>query len=102
MVTLRTGSPAAAAVPYDAVTQTFTVSVSSGVVSPNKYGYLFQVPDASDNPRRLFVPFWVESSSFEWNDAFMYEVMIDRFFHGGQARSGPNGRPPSCRRLARG
>jgi glycosidase len=78
---------------YNAAVRTFTVSVSSGVTSPNKYGYLFQVVDTKDNPARLFVPFWIGSTSFEWTDAFLYEVMVDRFYHGGTSLEGPNGPP---------
>jgi glycosidase len=93
VVTLNGATVAAGAVPFDASTQTFTVSVSSGVTSPNKYGYVFQVKDTAGNASRLFVPFWIGSTSFEWSDAFMYEVMIDRFLAGGTSKEGPNGAP---------
>jgi glycosidase len=88
------GTPVASgAVPYDATTHTFSVSVSSGVTSPNKYGYLFQVQDLSGQSARLFVPFWVQGSDWEWQDAFIYEVMVDRFLPGGTSKEGPNGPP---------
>ncbi len=90
VVTLN-GAPAT--VPYDAGSHTFSVSVSSGVTSPMKYSYLFQVEDQSGNVSRLFVPFWIEASSFEWQDAFMYEVMIDRYLAGGTSQEGPVGPP---------
>ncbi len=93
VVTLNGAPLAASAVPYDAGTHTFTVSVSSGVTSPNKYGYLFQVEDKNSNPATLFVPFWIEASSFAWTDSFMYEVMVDRFLAGGTSKAGPNGPP---------
>ena len=88
------GAPAAAgAVAYDAGSHLFTVSVSSGVSAPNKYGYLFQVADKNGIPARLFVPFWIEATTFEWKDAFLYEIMVDRFLAGGTSKAGPNGPP---------
>ncbi len=93
VVTLNGAPVAASAVPYDAGTHTFTVSVSSGVTPPNKYGYLFQVEDKNGNPATLFVPFWIEASTFAWTDSFMYEVMVDRFLAGGTSKAGPNGPP---------
>jgi glycosidase len=92
VITLNGSAVAAGSIPYDATSHTFTVSVSSGV-TPNKYGYLFQVADKNGLPARLFVPFWIESTTFEWNDAFLYEVMIDRFLAGGTSKQGPNGPP---------
>jgi glycosidase len=93
VITLN-GSPLpTSAVPYDPTTHLFTVSVSSGVTAPSKYGYLFQVADLYGDPARLFVPFWIEANAFEWSDAFIYEVMIDRFLAGGTSKQGPNGSP---------
>jgi neopullulanase len=94
LVTLNGATVPSSAAPYDASTHTFTVSVSSGITAPNKYGYVFQVQDTYGNVSRLFVPFWIEASTFEWNDAFMYEVMIDRFLASGTtSKEGPNGAP---------
>jgi glycosidase len=93
VVTLNGAPVSAGAVPYDPTTHLFTISVSSGITSPNKYGYVFQVQDTAGNPARLFVPFWIGSSSFEWTDSFMYEVMVDRFVAGGTSKVGPNGPP---------
>jgi neopullulanase len=93
LVSLNGKALPASDVPYDASTHLFTVSVGKGVTSPNKFSYLFQVEDRYGNPARLFVPFWIESGSFQWSDAFMYEVMIDRFLAGGTSKAGPNGPP---------
>jgi neopullulanase len=93
VVTLNGAPVAASAVPYDPTTREFTISVSSGITSPDKYGYLFQVQDENGYPATLFVPFWIGSSSFEWTDSFMYEVMVDRFLPGGTSKEGPNGPP---------
>ncbi|MGZ6780460.1 MAG: alpha-amylase family glycosyl hydrolase, partial [Mycobacterium sp.] len=93
IITLNGAPVAAGAVPYDAGTHTFTVSVSSGVTSPNKYGYVFRVQDLDGKPATLFVPFWIEAASFQWKDAFVYELMTDRFLPGGTSKSGPTGPP---------
>jgi len=93
LITLNGTPVAAGSVPYDPTSQTFTVSVSSGITAPNKYGYLFQVQDTYGTPARLFVPFWVQASSFDWKDSFMYEIMVDRFLAGGTSKAGPNGSP---------
>jgi glycosidase len=93
VITLNGTAVTAGAVPFDAATNTFTVSVPSGVTPPNKFGYVFQVADTNGNPSRLFVPFWVEAAPFAWTDSFMYEVMVDRFLPGGTSKAGPNGAP---------
>ena len=93
VVTLNGAPVAASAAPYNASTHLFTLSVSSGITAPNKYGYLFEVTDLNGIPARLFVPFWIESAPFQWNDSFMYEVMVDRFLPGGTSKAGPNGPP---------
>ncbi|MGC4114217.1 MAG: alpha-amylase family glycosyl hydrolase [Myxococcales bacterium] len=74
---------AAATVPYDAATRTFTVSATGA--AKGKYGYLFRVKDAGGRPSTLFVPFWVEASAFTWKDAFLYQIMTDRFVNGDHA-----------------
>jgi len=93
VITLNGTALAANAVPYDPSTHLFTITVTSGVSAPNKYGYLFEVQDKNGNPSRLFVPFWVQATAFQWTDAFMYEVMVDRFLPGGTSKAGPNGAP---------
>ncbi len=90
VVTLN-GAPVA--VPYDPVAHLFSVSVANGVTSPNKYGYVFRVQDLNGVAASLFVPLWIEASPFQWKDAFMYEVMIDRFLAGGTSKAGPSGPP---------
>jgi glycosidase len=81
---------AAVTVPYDAAKRLFSVSVTTGV-TPNKYGYTFRVQDLKAKPATLFVPFWVEATPYQWKDALIYEVMIDRFLAGGTSKAGPTG-----------
>ena len=93
VVTVNGATADASTITYDATPHLFHVTVKSGVTKPNKYGYVFTVTDLAGVSARLFVPFWVEDTTFEWRDAFMYEVMTDRFFHGGTSLLGPNGAP---------
>jgi glycosidase len=94
LVTVNGAPAASGTVNYDPSTRTFSVNVSSGVTAPNKYGYVFQVWDMNGQASRLFVPFWVGSTSFEWSDAFMYEIMVDRFVASGTtSKAGPSGPP---------
>lgn len=66
---------------YDSSSKTFTVTVTN--VAAGKYSYLFRVKDqAGKQAKALFVPIWVESSEFKWNDAFLYQIMTDRFVDG--------------------
>jgi glycosidase len=92
--TVITLNGAAVTAPYDPCSHTFTVSVSSGITVPDKLGYLFQVTDYNGQTSRLFVPFWIEATPFEWRDAFIYEIMVDRFLASGTTSlAGPNGPP---------
>jgi glycosidase len=86
------GAPApASSFSYDGSTRTFAVNVTSGVTSPNKYGWVFKVVDTAGVATNIFVPFWVGSDTFEWRDAFLYEVMIDRFVVGGTGNGATSG-----------
>ncbi len=72
--------------PYNTTTKKFTISASS--VLNGKYTYLFRVKDTSGHTATLFVPIWIESESFEWRDAFLYQIMNDRFLDGDQINNG--------------
>jgi glycosidase len=96
IIELNGATVAAGTVPYDATAHTFTVSVPSGVTAPDKIGYVFRVTDLNGKSATLFVPFWVEATTYEWQDAFIYEVMIDRFLHGGTSKAGPTGSPTNA------
>ncbi len=70
---------------YDETTKTFTVSQTG--LEPNKYSWLFRLVD--DNGEKIepfFVPLWigegVDYADFGWRDAFIYQIMTDRFLNG--------------------
>ena len=63
-------------VSHDEATQSVTIS-ESGLAS-GKYTWLFK----SGTGCTLYVPIWIEDERFDWDDAFLYQVMTDRFFNG--------------------
>lgn len=70
---------------YDETTKTFTVSQSG--LEPNKYSWLFRLVDVDGNKiEPFFVPLWIGSgvdyADFGWRDAFIYQIMTDRFLNG--------------------
>ena len=70
---------------YDETTKTFTVSQSG--LEPNKYSWLFRLVDVDGNTiEPFFVPLWigegVDYAGFGWRDAFVYQIMTDRFLNG--------------------
>ncbi|MBR6422644.1 hypothetical protein IKS86_08040 [bacterium] len=70
---------------YDETTKKFTVTQSG--LEPNKYSWLFRLVDENgDKIEPFFVPLWigdgVDYADFGWRDAFIYQIMTDRFLNG--------------------
>ena len=70
---------------YNETTKTFFVTQTG--LEPNKYSWLFRLVD--DNGNKIdpfFVPLWigdgVDYADFGWRDAFVYQIMTDRFLNG--------------------
>jgi len=75
---------------YDTATKTFTIKKTGA--AKGKYTYLFKVMSTSgENADYLYVPMWVEDSEFNWKDAFLYQIMTDRFFDGDTSNSAKSG-----------
>ncbi|MBN2695716.1 hypothetical protein JXR93_13740 [bacterium] len=73
---------------YDSTTKKFTISASG--LTPGKYSYLFRVKDSSGvRAKALFVPMWIETTAFTWKDAFIYQVMTDRFVNADTNNDAP-------------
>jgi glycosidase len=75
---------------YDNTTNTFTVSKTSA--DPGKYSYLFRIVDSEgDSVEPFFIPFWIgegiDWADFGWRDAFVYQLMIDRFKDGDSSNN---------------
>jgi glycosidase len=74
-----------AAALYDEETKRFIINETS--LSPNKYSWLFRLVDTSGSRiEPFFVPTWigegVDFADFGWRDAFIYQLMTDRFLNG--------------------
>ncbi len=70
---------------YDEETKTFLIEESD--LSPGKYSYLFRMKDEDGkNIDPFFIPLWIgdgiDFADFGWRDAFVYQLMIDRFKDG--------------------
>lgn len=70
---------------YNEETKTFTVTQSG--LEPNKYSWLFRLVDTDGNKiEPFFVPLWIgegiDYADFGWRDAFIYQIMTDRFLNG--------------------
>lgn len=75
---------AAVTATYNSENRTFTIFAED--LDAGKYSYLFRVVDSSGNRARdLFVPIWIEEDHFQWYDAFLYQIMTDRFVNGSTA-----------------
>ena len=73
---------------YDATTKKFTISKDS--LTKGKYTYLFRMVDIDGNSiDALYIPIWIESEKFEWKDAFLYQIMTDRFNNGDENNDSP-------------
>ncbi len=73
---------------YDKSTKTFSISESN--LEENKYSYLFRIIDVNGiNSKSLFVPIWIEKTKFVWKDAFIYQIMTDRFYDGDKSNNSP-------------
>ena len=82
---------------YDAATKTFTVSQTG--LEPNKYSWLFRlVDDNGEAIEPFFVPIWigegVDFADFGWRDAFVYQIMTDRFLNGDPGNDVPSSEFP--------
>jgi glycosidase len=73
---------------YDETTKTFTISQTG--LEPDKYSWLFRLVDENGNKiDPIFVPLWigegVDYADFGWRDAFIYQIMTDRFLNGDES-----------------
>ncbi|HSA33442.1 MAG TPA: alpha-amylase family glycosyl hydrolase [bacterium] len=75
---------------YEGTTKSVTVSKSG--LSAGKYSYLFSCKnDSGSSLPPLFVPIWLETTPFGWRDAFLYQIMNDRFLNGDMGNDQPVG-----------
>lgn len=73
---------------YDATTKTFTISADN--LTNGKYTYLFRVTDTNGlNNQAVYIPIWIEDQPFKWKDAFIYQIMTDRFNNADHTNDAP-------------
>ena len=56
-----------------------TLSVSRSALSPGKHHLTVRARDVDGKSTAMELSFWVEDRPFSWQDALIYQVMIDRF-----------------------
>jgi len=67
------------------------LTVSDTGLQPGKYAYRFRASDqAGRAAARLYVPLWVETTPFQWEDAVLYFVLTDRFANGDAGNDSPS------------
>lgn len=88
IVTLN-GTDITATLTYDPTANTVAVA-KSGITQKGKYTYLFRAKNSKGaRIAPLYVPLWVETTPFDWRDAFLYQIMNDRFLNGDALNDDP-------------
>ncbi len=73
---------------YNETTKTFSISAQN--LQNGKYTYLFRVTDTNGLVNRaVYVPIWIEDNEFKWKDAFIYQIMTDRFNNADSSNDAP-------------
>ncbi len=69
---------------------TKTIAIDKTGLAKGKYGWLFRAKnEAGYRLKTLYVPVWIETAPFTWHDAFLYQVMTDRFKNGDNSNDNP-------------
>jgi len=86
-VTLN-GADITATLTYQPTTKSLAIAQSN--LPPGKYTYLFRCRNTkNERLNTLYVPFWLETTPFDWRDAFLYQIMNDRFLNGDPSNDNP-------------
>ena len=75
----------------------YSFDKKSGIISIDyeakefgKFTWFFKIFDADGFATEvLTVPIWIEETPFEWKNAFMYQLMTDRFSNGDKSNDSP-------------
>lgn len=63
-------------------------------LAPGRHVLSVRVTDGEDREAEpVDLPFWIEEEPFEWRDAVMYMIVVDRFANGDTAIDAPVGAP---------
>ena len=75
---------------YSFDNKTGTISIDYEAKESGKYTWFFKIFDADGFAADvLTVPLWIEEKPFEWQNAFMYQLMTDRFSNGDKTNDDP-------------
>ena len=70
--------------------ETGIISINYKVNNFGKYTWFFKIFDSDGFAAEvLTVPVWIEEKPFEWQNAFMYQLMTDRFSNGDKTNDSP-------------
>ncbi len=84
------GAPVGAAL--DAATGTYDVSLAG--LATGRHLLAVRATDTRGREAEpVDMPFWIEAEPFEWRDALMYMIVVDRFANGDRASDAPVGPP---------
>ncbi len=70
--------------------KTGTISIDHDAEESGKFTWFFRIFDTDGFAAEvLTVPVWIEETPFEWKNAFMYQLMTDRFSNGDKSNDSP-------------
>ena len=70
--------------------KTGMISINYEAEEAGKYTWFFKIFDEDGFAAEvLTVPVWIEETPFEWKNAFMYQLMTDRFNNGDKTNDSP-------------
>ena len=70
--------------------KTGMISIDHEAKESGKYTWSFRIFDSDGFAAEvLTVPVWIEEKPFEWQNAFMYQLMTDRFSNGDESNDAP-------------
>lgn len=77
---------------FDEAAGAYDVSLAD--LAPGRHVLGVRVTDAMDRDAEpVDLPFWIEEEPFEWRDALMYMLVVDRFANGDESIDAPVGSP---------
>jgi glycosidase len=72
---------------WDPASRRFYVELSS--LAPGKHSLRFDVANAAGAAEPLWVPIWIDETTFDWRDAVLYFTFVDRFADGAPSPAPP-------------
>lgn len=97
-ITLWSGATQISGADIDIAAGTGRVTISATGLTPGKYTARLTTTDTANKvAKAVLVPVWVEAEAFDWRDATIYMVMVDRYRNGNPANDpAPGSAAPSA------